>query len=42
MPQTFVSEIVKPSPAAAELLNVSAPLAAAATRACLDLQEMWR
>ena len=31
VPETLVSEIVKPSPAAAELLNVSAPLAAAAT-----------
>ena len=32
VPETLVSEIVRPSPEAAEPLNVSAPLAAAATR----------
>ena len=36
VPETLVSEIVRPSPEAAELLNVSAPLAAAATRARTD------
>ena len=36
MPETFVSEIVRPSPEAAELVNVSAPLAAAATRVRVD------
>ena len=32
VPETLVSEIVRPSPEAAELLSVSAPVAAAATR----------
>ena len=36
VPETFVSEIVRPSPEAAELVNVSAPLAAAATRVRVD------
>ena len=36
VPETLVSEIVKPSPEAAELLSVSAPLAAAATRVHVD------
>ena len=36
VPETLVSEIVKPSPEAAELLSVSAPLAAAATRVRVD------
>ena len=34
--ETLVSEIVRPSPEAAELLNVSAPVAAAATRVRVD------
>ena len=34
--KTLVSEIVRPSPEAAEPLNVSAPLAAAATRVRVD------
>ena len=36
VPETLVSEIVRPSPEAAELLSVSAPLAAAATRVRVD------
>ena len=36
VPETLVSENVRPSPEAAELLNVSAPLAAAATRVRVD------
>ena len=34
--ETHVSEIVRPSPEAAELLSDSAPLAAAATRVRVD------
>ena len=41
VPETLVSEIVRPSPEAAELLSVSAPLAAAATRVRVDPQETW-
>ena len=36
VPETLVSEIVRPSPEAAQLLSVSAPVAAAATRARVD------
>ena len=36
VPRTLLSEIVRPSPEAAELLYVSAPLAAAATRVRVD------
>ena len=36
VPETLVSVIVNPSPEAAELLSVSAPLAAAATRVRVD------
>ena len=36
VPETLVSEIVRPSPQAAELLSVSAPVAAAATRVRVD------
>ena len=36
VPETLVSEIVRPSPEAAVLLSVSAPLAAAATRVSVD------
>ena len=36
VPETFVSEIVKPFPEATELLRISAPLAAAATRVRVD------
>ena len=36
VPETLVSEIVRPSPEAAKLLSVSAPLAAAATRVRVD------
>ena len=36
VPETFVSEIVRPSLEAAKLLSVSAPLAAAATRVRVD------
>ena len=36
VPETLVSEIVRPSPEAAELLSVSAPVAAAATRVRVD------
>ena len=36
MPETLVSEIVRPSPEAAQLLSVSAPVAAAATRVRID------
>ena len=36
VPATLVSEIVRPSPEAAELPSVSAPLAAAATRVRVD------
>ena len=36
VPETLVSEIVRPSPKAAELLSVSAPVAAAATRVRAD------
>ena len=32
LPETLVSELVRPSPEAAQLLNVSAPVVAAATR----------
>ena len=39
MPQNLVSEIVRPSPEASELLDVSAPLAAAATRVRVDPSE---
>ena len=36
VPETLVSDILRPSPEAAELLSVSAPLAAAATRVRVD------
>ena len=36
VPETLVSGIVRPSPEAAQLLSVSAPLAAAATRVRVD------
>ena len=36
VPESLVSEIVRPSPEAAELLSVSAPVAAAATRVRVD------
>ena len=36
VPETLVSEIVRPSPEATPLLSVSAPVAAAATRVCVD------
>ena len=36
VPETLVSEIVRPSPEAAQLLSVSAPVAAAATRVRVD------
>ena len=36
LPETLVSEIVRPSPEAAELFNVSASLAAAAIRVRVD------
>ena len=36
VPETLVSEIVRPSPEAAQLLSVSAPMAAAATRVRVD------
>ena len=36
VPETLASEIVRPSPEAAELLSVSTPLAAAATRVRVD------
>ena len=39
VPETLVSEIVRPSPEAAELLSVSAPVAAAATRVRVDPSE---
>ena len=41
VPETLVSEIVRPSPEAAQLLSVSAPVAAAATRVRVDPLEMW-
>ena len=36
VPETLVSLIVRPSPEAAELLSVGAPLVAAATRVRVD------
>ena len=36
VPETLESEIVRPSPEAAQLLSVSAPVAAAATRVRVD------
>ena len=41
VPETVVSEIVRPSPEAAELLSVSTPLAAAATRVRVIPLETW-